>query len=101
MCETCDRLAKEKLAKTGKETKSDEWKDVVKRNPGDGYGTREMARQVDMGMMDDQFGYDDLEIDEEGIADLIMDENAMATMARPGTSFRSPLNSASQPGGIS
>ena len=38
---------------------------------------------------------DDLEIDEEGIADLIMDENAMATMARPGTSFRSPLNSAS------
>ena len=30
---------------------------------------------------------DDLEIDEEGVADMIMDENAIATMARPGTSF--------------
>lgn len=65
MCETCDRLAKEKLAKAGKEIKSDEWKNIVKRNPGDGYGTRGMAREVDMGMTDTEFGYDDLEIDEE------------------------------------
>ena len=65
MCDTCDRLAKEKLAKEGTPTKSDEWKDVVKRNPGDGYGTREMARNVAMAYEDDGLGYDDLEIDEE------------------------------------
>lgn len=60
MCDVCD-----KLTITGKGTKSDEWKDVVKRNPSDGYGTRGMAREVDMGMSDTVFGYEDLEIDEE------------------------------------
>jgi len=65
MCDACDRLAKEKLAKEGTPTKSNEWKDIVKRNPGDGYGTREMARQVDMAYQDDGLGYEDIEIDEE------------------------------------
>ncbi|GBL97504.1 Tetratricopeptide repeat protein 8 [Araneus ventricosus] len=33
---------------------------------------------------------DDLETDEEGIADIIMDENSIAQMARPGTSLKNP-----------
>lgn len=33
---------------------------------------------------------DDLETDEEGIADILMDENAIAQMARPGTSLKTP-----------
>ena len=37
---------------------------------------------------------DDLEIDEEGVADILMDENALATAPRPGTSFSRPLSSA-------
>ena len=35
---------------------------------------------------------DDLEIDEEGIADLVMDENNTATAARPGTSLNKPTS---------
>ena len=37
---------------------------------------------------------DDLEIDEEGVADILMDENSLATAPRPGTSFSRPLSSA-------
>lgn len=37
---------------------------------------------------------DDLEIDEEGVADILMDDNAMATAPRPGTSFSRPTTSA-------
>lgn len=56
---------------------------------------------------------DDLEIDEEGVADILMgkisilqrdyyvDENAINNAPRPGTSFSRPLTSAQQPGGIS
>jgi len=33
---------------------------------------------------------DDLEIEEEGIADILMDDNAVATAPRPGTSINSP-----------
>lgn len=36
---------------------------------------------------------DDLEIDEEGVGDLLLDENSAATVARPGTSFQRPLSS--------
>jgi len=43
---------------------------------------------------------DDLEIDEEGIADILMDDNAMATAPRPGTSINSP-HQGNNPGGIS
>jgi len=51
---------------------------------------------------------DDLEIDDEGVADMLMgksillkfvDENAMTQAPRPGTSFSRPLSSAG--GGIS
>jgi len=44
---------------------------------------------------------DDLEIEEEGVADMLMDENAITNAPRPGTSFSRPLSSAGQSGGIS
>jgi tetratricopeptide repeat protein 8 len=44
---------------------------------------------------------DDIEIDEEGVADILMDDNAITQAPRPGTSFSRPLSSAGQPGGIS
>jgi len=37
---------------------------------------------------------DDLEIEEEGVADMLMDENAITNAPRPGTSFSRPLSSA-------
>ena len=37
---------------------------------------------------------DDLEIDEEGVADILMDDNAITNAPRPGTSFARPLSSA-------
>jgi tetratricopeptide repeat protein 8 len=42
---------------------------------------------------------DDLEIDEEGVADILMDDHAMQVAPRPGTSFARPMSSAG--GGIS
>lgn len=36
---------------------------------------------------------DDMEIDEEGVGDILMDENSTATVARPGTSFQRPMSS--------
>jgi tetratricopeptide repeat protein 8 len=33
---------------------------------------------------------DDIEIFEEGIGDILLDENAMNTLARPGTSIMRP-----------
>lgn len=40
---------------------------------------------------------DDLEIDEEGLADLLLDENTTATVPKPGTSMVSPFTQASGP----
>mmetsp|Transcript_1792 Transcript_1792/g.6239 ORF Transcript_1792/g.6239 Transcript_1792/m.6239 type:complete len:507 (+) Transcript_1792:246-1766(+) len=37
---------------------------------------------------------DDMEMEEEGVADLLLDENATAQMARPGTSLSRPLTQA-------
>lgn len=42
---------------------------------------------------------DDLEIDEEGVADAIMDENSMAACPRPGTSLKRPLTQMNDQGG--
>lgn len=44
---------------------------------------------------------DDVEIDEEGIADILMDENAVAQAPRPGTSLNRPLTRADNGGGPS
>lgn len=40
---------------------------------------------------------DDLEIDEEGMADLLLDENTVAAVPRPGTSLQRPQTSANGP----
>lgn len=37
---------------------------------------------------------DDIELDEEGVAEMILDENAIASMPRPGTSLNRPQSSA-------
>ncbi|CAE7581589.1 Ttc8 [Symbiodinium sp. KB8] len=42
---------------------------------------------------------DDVEIDEEGVADLLLDENAVAQAPRPGTSLNRPLTRAESGGG--
>jgi len=44
---------------------------------------------------------DDVEIDEEGIADILMDENAVAQAPRPGTSLNRPLTKSESGGGPS
>lgn len=36
---------------------------------------------------------DDLEIDEEGVADILMDDHAINNAPRPGTSFNRPMTS--------
>ena len=38
----------------------------------------------------DEFHVDEIENDEEGIAELLMDDNAIANVARPGTSLKKP-----------
>lgn len=43
--------------------------------------------------MTEQTYVDDLEADEEGIAETLMDENRIAETARPGTSLRTPATS--------
>ena len=40
---------------------------------------------------------DDLEMDEENAGDLLLDENSMTSVARPGTSFSKPLSSKDNP----
>ena len=42
-----------------------------------------------MRALTNQIYVDELEADEEGIADILLDDNAIATAARPGTSFKS------------
>merc|ERR1719503_33182 len=41
---------------------------------------------------------DDIEVDEEGVADILMDENAVAQAPRPGTSLSRPLTNADNAG---
>mmetsp|Transcript_18424 Transcript_18424/g.33017 ORF Transcript_18424/g.33017 Transcript_18424/m.33017 type:complete len:528 (+) Transcript_18424:314-1897(+) len=41
---------------------------------------------------------DDTDIEEEGVAEILMDENAIAKMPRPGTSLRTPMTASTRPG---
>ena len=43
---------------------------------------------------------DDIEMDEEGAGDILLDENATTSVARPGTSIMRPGTSAQSGGGI-
>lgn len=45
----------------------------------------------------EQVYVDEVEVDEEGISELMMDDNAIATVARPGTSFQRPATNSSGP----
>ena len=38
----------------------------------------------------EQVYVDEIEVDEEGIAEMLMDDNAIAQVARPGTSLNKP-----------
>ena len=38
----------------------------------------------------EQVYVDEVEVDEEGIAEMLMDDNAIAQVARPGTSLKKP-----------
>ena len=40
---------------------------------------------------------DEVEVDEEGIAEMLLDDNVIATVARPGTSLRKPGTASSGP----
>jgi tetratricopeptide repeat protein 8 len=42
---------------------------------------------------------DDMDMEEEGVAEILMDENAMQKAPRPGTSLRRPMSGAVGPGG--
>ena len=44
---------------------------------------------------------DEVEMEDEGMAELMMDDNATAETARPGTSFKRPMTGASSGGGPS
>lgn len=49
-----------------------------------------------MRCLTEQMYVDDLEADEDGIAESVMDENSISQIARPGTSLRTSLNSSHQ-----
>ena len=38
----------------------------------------------------EQVYVDEVDVDEEGIAEMMMDDNSIAQVARPGTSFKKP-----------
>ena len=45
----------------------------------------------------EQVYVDEVEVDEEGIAEMMMDDNSIATVARPGTSLKKPGTSQTGP----
>lgn len=49
-----------------------------------------------MRCLTEQIYVDDLEADEDSIAESVMDENSISQISRPGTSLRTSLNSSNQ-----
>ena len=45
----------------------------------------------------EQVYVDEVEVDEEGIAEIFMDDNSIAQMARPGTSLKKPTTGLGAP----
>lgn len=45
----------------------------------------------------EQVYVDEVEVDEEGMAEMLMDDNAIATISRPGTSLKKPGTSTGAP----
>lgn len=58
---------------------------LLEKNPYD-----QAAWCLKMRALTQQVYVDDLEADEEGIAEILMDENSIAQVARPGTSLKTP-----------
>lgn len=59
--------------------------EMLSQNPGDQAAWITKCRAVTK-----KNYIDDIELDEEGVAEMLMDENAMAAMPRPGTSLSKP-----------
>jgi tetratricopeptide repeat protein 8 len=59
--------------------------EVLSQNPGD-----QAAWYVKCKAVIKQNYIDDIEMDEEGVAEMLMDENALASVPRPGTSLSTP-----------
>ena len=45
----------------------------------------------------EQVYVDEVEVDEEGIAEMLMDDNAIAQVSRPGTSLKKPTTGQGAP----
>ncbi|KAJ1436097.1 hypothetical protein B484DRAFT_445830 [Ochromonadaceae sp. CCMP2298] len=63
--------------------------EILAANPGDQAAWMCKCRAVIK-----QNFIDDIELDEEGVAEMLMDENALAAMPRPGTSLNKPQTAA-------
>jgi len=59
--------------------------DILTTNPSD-----QAAWAIKCKALIKQNYIDDIELDEEGIAEVMMDENALASVPRPGTSLHTP-----------
>lgn len=59
--------------------------EILATNPGDQAAWITKCKAVTK-----QNYIDDIELDEEGVAEVLMDENSVSTVPRPGTSFQSP-----------
>lgn len=59
--------------------------EILASNPGD-----QAAWATKCKALIKQNYIDDIELDEEGIAEVMMDENALASVPRPGTSLHTP-----------
>lgn len=58
---------------------------LLEKNPYD-----QAAWSLKMQALTEQVYVDDIEMDEQGIAEMLMDDNNIANVARPGTSLRTP-----------
>uniref|UniRef100_A0AC34Q0D1 Tetratricopeptide repeat protein 8 n=1 Tax=Panagrolaimus sp. JU765 TaxID=591449 RepID=A0AC34Q0D1_9BILA len=65
---------------------------ILERNPLD-----QAAWSLKLACFTEEVYVDELENDEAGLADTYMDDNAIATAARPGTSFTRPITSGKGP----
>ena len=50
-----------------------------------------------MRALTEQLYVDEVDVDEEGIAETLMDDNAIANVSRPGTSLKRPTSGAGAP----
>nr|XP_032819549.1 tetratricopeptide repeat protein 8 [Petromyzon marinus] len=61
---------------------------LLRKNPLD-----QVAWTLKMRALTEQLYVDEVDVDEEGFAEMLLDDNAIATVSRPGTSLRAPATS--------